>query len=113
MRDPNPVLTLMLGMSITLVILALLLVIGPGIVPSQLDQCWVELQKQQPKCSTRQQNGITFIKESRCIRAEKGIQMTALDDSGWYQISKLPAPAPPTGTGQSRTRPGVPPEPNE
>ncbi len=111
MKDQNQILIFVLGMSATMVMLALLLVIGPGIVPAQLDQCWTELRKNVPNCSTRQIEGVTFMKDLRCIRAEKGIQLTAIDDSGWYRASKIP---PPTVTGQSRTRPGTtPPEPNQ
>ena len=113
MRESNQLVTFVMGMAAVMVLFALLVVLGPRVIPSQLDKCWVELKKQEPKCSTRQVGGFTMMRDLRCIRAEKGIQFTATDDSGWYRVVKLPEPKPPTITGKSRTRPGVQPDPNE
>ena len=97
-----------MGMGAILIVLGLLVLIGPGVSPSQLDKCWVELKKAEPKCSTKQANGFTYLRDLRCIRAQKGIQLTAGDDTGWYRVVKLPDPAPPTVKGKSRARPETP-----
>ena len=97
--------TFVLGMAANMVMLALIILLGPGVIPAQLDQCWVELRKNVPNCSTKQVDGVTFMKDLRCIRAAKGIQLTAADESGWYRVVKIQEP---TVTGKSRTRPGTP-----
>ena len=93
MRDPQPVLVLVLGMGIAMMMFAMLVVIGPGVVPSQLNACWVELQKQTKDCSSRTTGGKTYIKDSRCLTPSTGLFMVAEDDSGWYRVGRQPTPA--------------------
>lgn len=113
MRESNQLVTFVMGMAAVMVLFALLVVLGPRVIPSQLDKCWVELKKQEPKCSTRQVGGFTMMRDLRCIRAEKGIQFTATDDSGWYRVVKLPNPVEPAVKGKSRTRPGTTSDPKD
>ncbi len=82
-----------MGMAAPLVIFAVLVLVGPGLVPSQLNACWVELQKQTKDCSVKNQAGRTYIKDSRCLTPSKGMFMVAEDDSGWYLIGRQPAPS--------------------
>ena len=109
MRDQNQIVTFVLGMAAVMVMFALLVFLGPGVIPSQLDKCWVELKKQEPNCASRTSNGATYIRDSRCIRAVKGIQLTVVDDSGWYRVAKLPDNQP----VESRTRPETTSDPKD
>ena len=93
MRESQPVLVLVMGMGIAMMMFALLLVIGPGVVPSQLNACWVELEKQTKDCSSRTRDGKTYIKDSRCLTPSKGMFMLAEDDSGWFLVGRQPTPS--------------------
>ena len=93
MRDYSNLVTFVLGMASVLVLVALLALAGPRVIPNQLDKCWTELRRNMPNCSTRTQDGATFIRDLRCIRANQGLILTSQDGSGWYQISQAqPAP---------------------
>lgn len=93
-----------LGMAAVLIVFGVLVAVGPGLVPSQLNACWVELQKQTKDCSTRTEGTRTYIKDSRCLSPSTGMFMVAEDDSGWYRIGRQPAqpaqPAPSTEPNQ-------------
>ena len=82
-----------MGMASLMAVFGLLVLVGPGLVPSQLNACWVELEKQSKDCSTKQNAGRTYIKDSRCLTPSKGMFMVAEDDSGWYLIGRQPAPS--------------------
>ncbi len=86
--------TFVLGIACTLLLMSLLVWVGPRMIPGQLDKCWVELQRQQPNCSTRIENGVTMIRDSRCIRPQKGLSLVSVEASGWYQVV-FAAKAPP------------------
>ncbi len=85
MRD-NGLWTFILGIGCALILLGLLTFMGPRVMPSQFDQCWRELQRQQPNCATQVQNGVTMIRDSRCIRPQKGLSLVSVEASGWYQV---------------------------
>ncbi len=82
-----------MGMAALLIVFGVLVLVGPGLVPSQLNACWAELGKQQKDCSTRTEAGRTYIKDSRCLSPSKGMFMVAEDDSGWYLVGRQPTPA--------------------
>ena len=95
MREPSNLLTFVFGMVSVLVLVALLALAGPRVIPNQLDKCWTELRRNMPNCSTRVENGATFIRDLRCIRPNQGLILTSQAASGWFRIGNLQQPAPP------------------
>ncbi|MEE8240111.1 MAG: hypothetical protein V3R16_02485 [Nitrospirales bacterium] len=93
---------LILGMTLTVVLFALLALLGPGVIPSQLDKCWIELQKAQPNCQFRQTDGVTYIRDVRCIRPSEGLQLIADGDSGWYKVARAVEPTKPVAATEDQ-----------
>ncbi len=93
MRDANPIVVFVGGMAACMLMFVGLVIMGPGLVPSQLNACWVELEKQQKNCSSRSRGGKTYIKDSRCLTPSKGMFMLAEDESGWFVVGRQPTPS--------------------
>ncbi len=81
------------GMIAVVFIVALMALAGPRVIPNQLDKCWVELQRNMPNCSIKTIGTTTYVRDSRCVKAEEGIIMASTGDKGWFKLERR-APAP-------------------
>lgn len=105
-------LTFVLGMGAVLVLVALLALAGPRVIPNQLDKCWVELQRNMPKCATSKIGEKTFIRDLRCIRPNPGIVLVSQGTSGWWWVDTIKETDPAAGRTRVRPAPIVPPPTN-
>ena len=93
MRDNTGLVAFIGGTIFCVAILGLLVLLGPGVIPSQLDRCWQELRKNQPNCSvTTNKEGAQFIRDSRCISGKQTGMVLVWQDVGWWRISRVTPP---------------------
>ncbi len=92
MRLESPLVVFILGMAASLIMFGILMLAGPRLAPNQLDQCWIELRKNIPNCSTKMMNNATYIRDVRCVKPAAGLMLVSEGTTGWYRLAQVPEP---------------------